>query len=250
MRIPVERGMGTGMDMVTATKSIAVGSGETGAMQLLRLLQLASPTLPVGAYAYSQGMEHAIDQQWLTDAESTQEWIIGVMQHTMVYVDLPVFIRLYNALSDHQAETFEYWNQYLLASRESRELQNEDLHLGNALFQLLADLGIESAAVRVDQAMSFAAAFALASVHWNISPGDAAAALLWSWADNQVAAAIKLVPLGQTAGQRILVKCMEQIPRAIQKGLALEDGEIGFSSPALAIGSAHHEEQYSRLFRS
>jgi len=242
--------MGTGMDMVTATKSIAVGSGETGAMQLLRLLQLASPTLPVGAYAYSQGMEHAIEQKWLTDAESTQEWIIGVLQHNMVYVDLPIFSRLYSTLSDHQAEAFEYWNQYLLASRESRELQNEDLHLGNALIQLLANLGIELASARIDYPTSFAAAFALASVHWNIELGDAAAALLWSWADNQVAAAIKLVPLGQTAGQCILVKCMEKIPRAISKALAMEDGEIGFSSPALAIGSAHHETQYSRLFRS
>lgn len=236
--------------MDTATKSVAIGSGDIGAMQLLRLLQLASPTLPVGAYAYSQGMEHAIDRQWLSDAESTQEWIIGVMQHNMVYVDLPIFRRLYTALSKHQADEFEYWNQYLLASRESRELQNEDLHLGSALLQLLTDLGVEPASSRVDQAMSFAAAFAIASVYWNIEPGDAAAALLWSWSDNQVAAAIKLVPLGQTAGQRILVKCMEQIPQAIRKGLSLEDGEIGFSSPALAIGSAHHEKQYSRLFRS
>ena len=236
--------------MDIATKSFAVGSGNTGAMQLLRLLQLASPTLPVGAYAYSQGMEHAIDRQWLSDAESTQEWIIGVMQHNMVYVDLPVFSRLYTAVSDDQGEAFEYWNQYLLASRESRELQNEDLHIGNALLQLLADLGMESASTRIDQPVSFAAAFALASVDWNIDLGDAAAALLWSWADNQVAAAIKLVPLGQTAGQRILVNCMEQIPQAIQQGLALEDEAIGFSSPALAIGSAHHETQYSRLFRS
>ena len=241
--------MGLGTDMAIATKSFAAGS-ETGAMQLLRLLQLASPTLPVGAYAYSQGLEHAIDQQWLIDAESTQEWILGVMQHNMVYVDLPIFRRIYAALSENQDESFEYWNQYLLASRESRELQNEDLHLGNALLQLLSDLGIESATAFVDQPMSFSAAFALASVHWNIAPGDAATALLWSWADNQVAAAIKLVPLGQTAGQRILVRCMEQIPQAVQKALALDDGEIGFSSPALAIGSAHHEVQYSRLFRS
>lgn len=219
-------------------------------MQLLRLLQLASPTLPVGAYAYSQGMEHAIDQQWLVDADSTQQWIIGVMQHSLVYVDLPIFARLYAAQAEDQTDAFEYWNQYLLASRESSELQNEDLHLGNALLQLLSDLGIESATTRLEQPVSFAAAFSLACVHWNIYLEDSASALLWSWADNQVAAAIKLVPLGQTAGQRILVKCMEHIPQAIETGLALRDEEIGFSSPALAIGSAHHEKQYSRLFRS
>ena len=239
-----------GMDIVIATKSLTAGTVDSGSMQLLRLLQLASPTLPVGAYAYSQGMEHAIDQQWLVDAESTQQWIIGVMLHSLVYVDLPIFARLYSAQAENQTETFDYWNQYLLASRESSELQKEDLHLGNALLQLLSDLNIDSATTHLDQPVSFAAAFSLACVHWNINLEDSAAALLWSWADNQVAAAIKLVPLGQTAGQRILVECMENIPQAIRKGLALGEEEIGFSTPAFAIGSAHHEMQYSRLFRS
>ena len=238
------------MHTAIATDLSAVEPGKPEPMQLLRLLQLASPTLPVGAYAYSQGLEHAIDQQWLVDAESTQKWIIGVMQHNMAYVDLPIFSRLYSAKAKKQEDEFAYWNQYLLASRESSELQKEDLHLGNALLQLLSDLGIESASALIDQSTSFAAAFALASVHWNLGLEDCATALLWSWSDNQVAAAIKLVPLGQTAGQRILVQCMEHIPGSVSKGLSLTDEDIGFSSPALAIGSAHHELQYSRLFRS
>lgn len=219
-------------------------------MQLLRILQLASPTLPVGAYAYSQGMENAIDRQWLTDAASTQAWIIGVMRHSLARVDLPIFSRLYTALLNCQADEFDYWNEYLLASRESRELENEDLQLANALLQLLSDLGVESATARIDRPTSFAGAFVLASVHWNIDLENALAAFLWSWTDNQVAAAIKLVPLGQTAGQKILVDCMTHIPQAIRAALDIKDDEIGFSAPALAIGSAHHETQYSRLFRS
>ena len=114
----------------------------------------------------------------------------------------------------------------------------------------VVDRGVDPAADHIDQQMTYAAAFALACVRWNINLDNDAAALLWSWMDNQVAAAVKLVPLGQTAGQRILVKCMERIPEAVNRGLALRDDEIGFSSPALAIGSAHHEQQYSRLFRS
>jgi len=236
-----------GMGIATAINTFAGGSNP---MQLLRLLQLASPTLPVGAYAYSQGMEHAIDQQWLTDADSTQQWITGLMQHNMLYVDLPIFSRLYWAQTKQQPDDFDYWNQYLLASRESSELQNEDLHLGSALHRLLSDLGVESATAGLNAPATFASAFALACVQWNIEVSNGAAALLWSWADNQVAAAIKLVPLGQTDGQRILEKCMEHIPEVVRRGLALRDDEIGFSSPSLAIGSAHHEQQYSRLFRS
>lgn len=238
------------MDMATATSVFPVGAVDSDPMQLLRILQLASPTLPVGAYAYSQGLEHAVDQHWLTDAESTQQWIIGVMQNAMVHVDLPIFSRLYSALAEQQPDAFDYWNQYLLANRESSELQNEDLHLGNALLQLLSDLGVDPAADYIDRQTTYAAAFALACVKWNINLDDGAAALLWSWMDNQVAAAVKLVPLGQTAGQRILVQCMQCIPGAVSRALAIQDPEIGFSSPALAIGSAHHEQQYSRLFRS
>lgn len=235
------------MDMDMVTSPLSAGADP---MQLLRLLQLASPTLPVGAYAYSQGMEHAIDRQWLTDAASTQNWILGVMQHAMVRVDLPIFSRLYSALQTERSDLFDYWNRYLLASRESSELQNEDLHLGNALLQLLSDLGLDAATDRIDGGYTYAAAFAQASAHWRLELKQAASALLWSWVDNQVAAAIKLVPLGQTAGQRILVQCMDRIPGAVNEGLATGEDEIGFSLPALAIGSAHHEQQYSRLFRS
>jgi len=238
------------MDTATATERVTPESVQPEVMQLLRVLQLASPTLPVGAYAYSQGMENAIEHRWLVDANSTQAWIIGVMQHGLAHVDLPIFSRLYAALLSKLPDEFDYWNEYLLASRESRELENEDLQLANALLQLLSDLGIEPATMRLERPTSFAGAFALASVHWNIDLKNALAAFLWSWTDNQVAAAIKLVPLGQTAGQKILVECMKHIPRVIDSALYMRDDEIGFSSPALAIGSAHHETQYSRLFRS
>lgn len=238
--------MGISMDTSTSNSN---GHFSVNA-NLLHLLQLASPTLPIGAYAYSQGLEHAIDQQWLTDAQSTQDWIHGVMEHSLSRVDLPIFVRLYSAVDKQNMNKFEYWNQYLLASRESSELQNEDMHLGNALLQLLSDLDIAEATNLIDQSYTHAAAFALASVHWNIRLQEALPAFLWTWLDNQVSSAIKLVPLGQTAGQRILVRCMESIPRIVQQSTEISDDEIGFSSTALAIGSAHHEQQYSRLFRS
>jgi len=217
---------------------------------LLHILRLASPTLPVGAYAYSQGMEHATDQGWLTDEAGARDWMLGLMTHAMSRVDVPLFGRLYRACEQQQAEQYRYWNQYLLASRESRELQDEDLHLGNALLQLLSDLGNHQATDLIDQTYTYAAAFSLACVHWQIDLEPAVSAYVWAWLDNQVAAAVKLVPLGQTAGQRILLHCSGFIPEVVATGLALEDDAIGFSSAAQAIGSAHHEQQYSRLFRS
>lgn len=217
---------------------------------LMHLLQLASPTLPVGAYAYSQGLEHAIEQRWVDTGETTANWISGVMRHSLVHLDLPVFIRVYKAIERQDQGQVEYWNRYLLASRESLELQNEDLHLGNALMQLLADVGIDAARPCIDQSFTYAAAYALASVSWGVELEQAMSAFLWSWIDNQVAAAIKLVPLGQTDGQRILMRCQALIPSAVTSAFEVTDEEVGFSLTALAIGSAHHEQQYSRLFRS
>ena len=155
---------------------------------LLHILRLASPTLPVGAYAYSQGMEHATDQGWLTNEAEAREWMLGLMAHAISRVDVPLFSRLYRACEQQQAEQYHYWNQYLLASRESRELQDEDLHLGNALLQLLSDLGLQQATGLIDQSYTYAAAFSLACVHWRIDLEPAVSAHVWAWLDNQVAA--------------------------------------------------------------
>lgn len=228
----------------------AMVTGMNTDSSLMHLLQLASPTLPVGAYAYSQGLEHAIEQRWVESSETAASWLSGVMRHSLVHLDLPVFIRVYKAIERQDQEQVEFWNRYLLASRESMELQNEDLHLGNALMQLLADVGIDAARPCIDQSFTYTAAYALASVSWGVVLEQAMSAFLWSWIENQVAAAIKLVPLGQTDGQRILMRCQAMIPAAVTAAFEVSDEEVGFSLTALAIGSAHHEQQYSRLFRS
>lgn len=236
-------------DMVTATATI-MGIPMSINPNMMHLLQLASPTLPVGAYAYSQGLEHAIERQWVSNADQTADWISGIMNHALVHVDLPVYRRIFRAFGEDDWQSVQYWNDYLLASRESRELQNEDLHLGSALLRLLNDLGVSAADDLVDHSCIYATAFALASRHWQIDVDQSLVALLWSWVDNQVAAAVKLVPLGQTEGQRILMKCQALIPAAIEASKSIQDEDIGFSLSALAVGSAHHEQQYSRLFRS
>lgn len=220
-------------------------------IRLARLLQLTSPTLPVGAYAYSCGLEHAVAAGWVQDEATAEDWIVGVLGHGLAGLDLPILLRLHDAWEAGDEQGTRYWSAFLLACRESRELRAEDRQMGSALARLLTDLGLDAArSWRETGYCTWAAMFSLAARHWGIAPADMAQAYLWSWCENQVAAAVKLVPLGQTAGQRILLACGERIPQCLRHTAKLTDEDIGWGTPALALGSALHETQYSRLFRS
>jgi urease accessory protein len=217
----------------------------------LRLWQLISPALPVGAYAYSQGLEYAIETGWVHDESTATKWIEGLVNHSLARLDIPLLARLYNAWQQQDTQQLDYWNDLLLACRESAEILAEDQHLGSALLTLLSDLEVKPGQNwHKDKPASYAAMFALAACHWHIPLSDSAGGYAWAWCENQVAAAIKLVPLGQTAGQRMLSHLIGKIPDAVQLGLSLEDEEIGVVSQGLGIASALHETQYSRLFRS
>jgi urease accessory protein len=217
----------------------------------LRLWQLVSPALPIGAYAYSQGLEYAAECGWVRDETSAGRWITGLLSNNLARLDVPVLARLYRAWHEQQQPVINHWNHFLLAARESAELKNEDVYLGGSLRQLLMELNLPAAAQwPADKSSGFANMFALAGVHWDISLRDTATGYLWTWTENQVAAAIKLVPLGQMAGQRILSAAVEMIPTLVDTGLSLAEQDIGAMAPGAAIASALHETQYTRLFRS
>ena len=218
---------------------------------LLRLLQLASPTLPVGAYAYSQGLEYAVQRGWVTNETETRTWILGLLGHSQTYLDIPVFARLYRSWLGADDGSLQYWNAWLYASREAAELQREDRHLGTALARVLTALEIvEAESWQNASKTCFATLFSLAAVRWRIELPVAATGYLWAWCENQVAAAAKLALLGQTAAQRILSSAMPAIATAVDTGLSLDDNEIGCAVAGLGLASALHENQYSRLFRS
>lgn len=218
---------------------------------LLHLMQLVSPALPVGAYAYSQGLEFAVEQGWVSSLGEAEEWIGEVMAHSLGGLDLPVLSRLYAAASDNNESQLLQWNDFLQAARESNELLLEDVQMGEALLRLLQDLELPQAlSWPAQRAPSFATMFAIAAVHWQVSLADSLDGLAWSWLENQVAAAIKLVPLGQTDGQRLLLRLMPRLSEAVVAAESLGDEELGVGLPRLAMASAQHETQYSRLFRS
>ena len=217
---------------------------------LLRLCHLVSPALPVGAYAYSQGLEYAVQAGWVHGEASTLEWLQGLSSSSVGTLDLPILLRLHRAWSMADAPGVRHWNAQLIAARETSELRAQELHLGRALARVLVELQIGEAGDWLEAAPAYATLFALAAVRWQIDAGDALAGYLWSWSENQVLAAVKLVPLGQSAGQRLLHRLTDAMPAIIERAQALGDEAIGVSTVSQALASALHESQYSRLSRS
>ncbi|HTQ37219.1 MAG TPA: urease accessory protein UreF [Steroidobacteraceae bacterium] len=232
----------TDMDTITATAE---------PFPLLRLLQLASPALPVGAFNFSQGLEYAVEQEWVRDAASAGEWILGIGAHGIARVDLPLLLRLHAAWSAGDAARALQLSRELVATRETREARAEERHMGQALAKILVEFGIDAARDwQREPSASHAALFALAASHAGAPARDTALAYLWTWAENQVLAAVKLIPLGQTDGQRMLEKIRQRIPRLVALAEALGDEEIGSAAPLAIMAGAWHETQYTRLFRS
>lgn len=216
-------------------------------MNLARLLQLASPTLPVGAYSYSGGLEAAIEGGVVHDAASAERWIGDVLEFSVVRMEGPMLLSLIRSFNQKHLNEIKELNERFLASRESAELRAETVQMGYSLNRLLKDL--DAGEVPAEEP-SFPAAYAYAAAQWKIEPEAALQAYLWAWLENQVMAAVKAVPLGQTDGQRILLSLGGLLPTLTAKAKNMQEQELGNFAPGLALLSAKHETQYSRLFRS
>jgi urease accessory protein len=216
---------------------------------LVRLLQLASPALPVGAYSYSQGLECAIEHGFVKDEASALRWIDDVLTLCVAAMEAPLFLRLYDSWMRDDAEDARHWNALFLASRESAELRAETVQMGYSLARLLTELVEAHPFERWDE-IAFPAVFSYIAVRWNLDRDDALVAYLWSWAENQVLAALKAVPLGQAAGQRLLAALGGRITECAARAHEVADEQLSNMAPGLALLSALHETQYSRLFRS
>jgi len=217
--------------------------------ELARLLQLASPTLPVGAFSYSQGLEAAVEAGLVHDRASAEQWIGELLELSLARMEAPILVRLIEAWRSDDAAGAARWNETFLASRETSELRAETVQMGYSLCALLTQLE-DAAPLAALEEPSFPAAYAYAVARWGIAPQAALVAYLWAWLENQVMAALKAVPLGQTDGQRVLLSLGARLAAITAEAEALEDDDLGACAPGLALLCARHETQYSRLFRS
>jgi len=231
-----------------------------GATAFLRLLQLTSPAFPTGAFAYSQGLETAVERGWASDVSSLREWLLGVLECSLARTDLPLIAlgcTVWDAvptgeLTDQEATAAVVsLSARVLATRETRELREEERQVGRALARVLASQGLAEASFFKGHAQaSFIVLYALALSRWRLSVTDGLAAFCFAWLENQLAAASRLMRLGQLDAQSVLAEIMVEIPALCLGSLAVTPEDIGGTLPAHALASSLHEQQYSRLFRS
>lgn len=218
---------------------------------LFDLLHISSPALPVGAFAYSQGLEYTLDAQWCENPKQIEEWIELVMLQGLGQLDLPMYVRMYQAWQVKDFKKVQSLNDELLAFRESKELYLEDIQVGSAYVQwhLGQDSNRQALLDEVDTP-SVVSMASLAAMLSEIPSEMAMQGFLWSWCENQITCASKALPMGQTHGQQILQRLIPKMQQCIAQALLVEDDEMGTGLFGLAMASSLHEFQYSRLFRS
>jgi len=223
-------------------------------LALVRLLHLASPALPIGAYSYSQGLEWVVAANIVHDSASAGRWLADLLECVIAHGEAPAAWRMLQSSSSSDWDRFCQWNTWFLVSRETAELRAETAQMGAALFKLAAELELIDASTLSHfseaETWTLPAAYAVASKGFAIDATDALTAYLWSWLENQVLAAMKAIPLGQLAGQRLLRGLGQRIPAVVRSAQSTLDGDVASFAPGLAIASSRHETQYTRIFRS
>ncbi|WP_043532355.1 urease accessory protein UreF [Litchfieldella xinjiangensis] len=236
--------------MLTEATSDTADLVQGGDLALLGLMQLVSPALPIGAFAFSQGLESAFELGWVTDEASLGAWLEGVLGDGLARCELPVLARLQTAWSQAEGEAIVAWNDWLHANRETAELASEDLRLGASLARLLGSLELLPSSPALPDDAGYVTVFAWAAHVRRVPTRQALLGFAWAWLENQLAVACKALPLGHTAAQRLIERLRPALVTAVDEALALRDEALGPVLPGLALASALHETQYSRLFRS
>ena len=243
--------MGTAM----TTPTMATTTPMVTDAALLQLIWLASPALPVGTFSYSEGLEAAIDGGHAPDEAGVGNWLLQQLQLAQVRSELAATAAAWRAWEDHDRARIEALNAWVLATRESAEFRLQTEQTGRSLTEWLRQrLPDDDPRLTTLQALAPAPAWPVAAAlaGWRTGAPLRAGllALAFGWAENMVQAAVKAVPLGQSAGQRLLAQLADAIPAAVDQALATDDTTRQAFTPMLAILSAQHEGQYSRLFRS
>jgi urease accessory protein len=257
-----------GTATITTMATITMGGTATTMTTdaaLLQLIWLASPALPVGGFSYSEGLEAAVESGLVRDERTACGWLVEQLHVSLARADLAVVAAAVTAARAQDAQRLRELDQWIRRTRETSELRQQTEQMGRSLVEWSKSAGWGDARNpgEVDprwgspagsppayESPTYPVAFAIAAAHTTASTRQVALTFAFSWAENMMQAAIKSVPLGQSAGQRMLARLAQEIPLAVDHALALGDDDRQSFTPMLAILSAQHETQYSRLFRS
>jgi urease accessory protein len=225
-----------------------IGNGRS----LLALLQFVSPALPVGAYSYSEGIETLVQNGKVKDLATLEHWLQQELKYGAISVEAIALLRAYGCVESGDLEQLKYWNNWLSAFRETEEMRRQSWQMGRSLAHLLVDLqpSLQPTIAVCGDSCNFSVAFAIAAHHWQIDPQTAVLGYLYSWASNLANAGVRLIPLGQTQGQQLLLNLYPILEQTVAIVINARDDDLKNCGWGLAIASMQHETLYSRLFRS
>lgn len=228
-----------------------MAQGALAPLDQLALLYLASPALPIGAFAYSQGLEQAIERGSVLDRDTLMAWAQDMLVHGLSELEGPLLLALSEAVAAQDEQALNHFNDLVFACRETQELYEEERYLGQSLGRLLKtqDLLAQTGMTLPKQA-SFLATYAMAGNAMGLAPQSLLLGFMWSWLENQVTVSCKTIPLGQSDAQKVLLGLRPLIAEQLGTIAAADYDFKGASLPGQAMLSALHEVQYSRLFRS
>ncbi len=229
------------MDTITLTDS-----------HFLSILQLASPAMPVGAYSYSEGLETMVENGAIANQENLKQWLQAQLRYGAIRIEAAVMLRAIQSVNTGDLQALTRWNLWLSAARETEELRAASWQMGRSLMQLFGKLIPQILPIvnSVGNPCNYAIAFGIVCAHWQVNIKAAILGYLHSWASNLITAGVKLIPLGQTAGQELLLDLQPLLNIAAMEILTLEDDNLDCCSWGLSLASMQHQTQYTRLFRS
>jgi urease accessory protein len=235
-------------------------------LQLLRLLQITSPALPVGAYSYSEGIEYLCSNRTIQTESELYNWLKRELSFGFVTSEAAIALRAHQSILNGNMERLDYWNNWFSATRESEEVRLASWQMGQSLMKLWCQLPEDIVASKTRQEIgnflprakdnsvgrgcNYAIAFGIVAANLEIDANNTVIGYIYSWISNLVSAAVRAVPFGQTTGQKIIFRLSSDVLLSSQASLQRSDSELEWCGWGMSLACANHETQYSRLFRS
>ncbi|MBV5259589.1 urease accessory protein UreF [Synechococcus moorigangaii CMS01] len=221
------------------------------------LLQIINSSFPLGSYNYSESLEFLVEfSEANCSFAALQEWLRLELGYGSIRLDTQIMHHSSRAIAAGDLSQLHHWHTWLNGTRDTKELRQQSLQMGNSLLKLLGDLDerkrpqLAACRAQLGKNCHYAIAFAIAVALWDIDPRDAILGYLHSWVSNLVSAGVKLIPLGQTQGQQIIYQLQPAIASLADTLLTAETMDLYACTWGLSLASMNHETQYTRLFRS